>query len=100
MSLQPLKTPEELYQLYAEQCHHCHHHKDRHNEFVCADCITRVKDQGYARDIWLSDTPLCTEFQEMTPANIAEAIEDYYKSYEEHKAAMELYRILTDQEYV
>lgn len=84
MSLLPLKTPEELYKEFVNTCYECVHDYRYHEEYVCMQCMKEGQlHVEYA--VWKSNAPLCQQFVEPSPIKIAEWIEDYYKSYEEHK---------------
>lgn len=73
----PLKTPEELYTEYHNDCGTCGHKPTKHygnswtvqgNQYRCVETNCR-----------------CLHYKRCSPIDIAEKIEDYYESHEDNK---------------
>lgn len=74
--MQPLKTREELYEYYKNDCENCDHVKGIHNSVFAPGTSCRYCN--------------CPGYKEATPMTIATKIEAYYESHERHKALVEL----------
>lgn len=84
MSLTPLKTQEELLFKYGNDCRHCEHERDQHDE---AGITAMYYCRGNHRLGWVSldEVCHCPAYEPLTPLEISVKIEEYYVGYEEHK---------------